>query len=114
MKTLSAGRLRHRVTLQGPVQSFDSNTGSTSVVWDTLGTYWAAIEPVSVRDFVQSAAHQSKVTARITLRYGAPVTPDCRLVHNGTIYYIEGILPDADSGREYLTLAAYAGVNEGG
>ena len=36
-----------------------------------------------------------------------------RVVHGSKVYNIAGVLPDAGSGREYLTLACSEGVNDG-
>lgn len=112
--SLAAGRLHHRVTLQSPQIAQSDTDGSLSVSWTTEAKAWASIEPVSVRDFVAAAAIQSQVTARITLRYRDDIRPDWRVVHGNRIYTISGILRDARTGTEYLTLAVTEGTNEGG
>ena len=116
--TLEAGRLRHRVKIQRKVESQDSTTGAMNVTWEDVATVWAAIEPVSAREFIQSKAYQSEVSARVVIRHREDVTASMRLVHSrpnkaDKIYNIEGVLPDKDSGLEYLTLPVSAGVNDG-
>jgi SPP1 family predicted phage head-tail adaptor len=75
---------------------------------------WAAVEPLSAREFIASAATQSAVTARITIRYRENLDASMRLVHNGKVYNIAGLLPDSWSGLEYLTIpAAIQGPDEG-
>lgn len=116
MTTLDAGKLRHRVEIQQRVQARASGTGAISWTWQkiTNGDVWAAIEPLSTREFVAAAAVQSKVTARIIVRYRSDVTSAMRVVHNGKVYSIEGPpLLDKDSGREYMTLAVSEGANQG-
>lgn len=119
--SIDSGRLRHRVTLEKFDYVRDSNgdvvqdpeSGETLRVWVVLGLTWAAIEPLSAREFIASQAVQSKVTGKIILWYRADVDTTCRALHNGKIYQIEGVLPDKDSGIEYLTFMVSQGVNDG-
>lgn len=120
--TLAAGRLRHRVSVQrrtalldssGQVQQ-DPDTGEVFYAWVELFQRWAAIEPLSGREFIQSQATQSKVTGRIVMRAEPDITAADRITHNGRIYNLEAILPDKDSGLEYITILTSEGVNEEG
>lgn len=111
---MHAGRLRHRVSLQAQVETRDDETGAVIVAWQEFAKAWSAIEPLSAREFVASQAVQSEVVARITMRYRNDVTAKNRIVHNGRIYNIEGVLADKDSGLEYMTLPCSEGINEGG
>lgn len=108
---LPAGKLRHRVTIQRPVNEQDSS-GDNVESWADVKSVWAAIEPMSAREFISSAAEQSKVTGRITIRYFADLTADMRIYHpaKGLYYDIQGILTDKDSGNEYITLPVSEGV----
>lgn len=110
---MQAGRLRHRISLQSQVETRDTETGAVIVQWVEFAKAWAAIEPLSAREFVASQAIQSEVVARITIRYRGDITAKDRIAHNGRIYNIEGVLADKDSGLEYLTLPCSEGVNEG-
>lgn len=103
--SLDAGRLRHRVTVQYPEEVQDTTTGAIDVVWRDFATVWAAIEPLSVREFMASASMQSEVTARIVIRTLAGIDAKMRVQHGSRYYGIKGILMDADSGLEYMTLA---------
>jgi SPP1 family predicted phage head-tail adaptor len=85
-------------------------TWTTVTGWDSVP---AAIEPLSAREFIAAQAVQSAVTARITLRYRAGLDASMRIVHNGTIYNIAGVLADPDSGLEYVTIPVSTGVNNG-
>lgn len=120
--SLQAGRLRHRISLQRRAALLDSNgdvqqdptTGEVSYAWSELTELWAAIEPLSGREFIQSQATQSKVTGRIVIRHYTNINAGMRIVHNGTVYNIEAILPDKESGLEYLTILTSEGVNSEG
>lgn len=114
--SLSAGRLRHKVTIQEPRQRQDPNTGAVRTVWVDFATdVAAAIEPLSVREFIASQQMQSQITARITIRYRGGLTAQMRILHpsTGKIYNPAGWLADPDSGREYVTAPCSEGTNDG-
>ena len=109
---LDSGKLRHRVSIERVTRTQDPATGAITDTWTEIAKVWAGIEPLSVREFVQSAAGQSEVTARITIRARDILATD-RIIHRGTAYNIRGVLADKDSGLEYITLPVGTGVNEG-
>lgn len=112
--SLPAGRLRHRVDIQGRQDVQDPVTGEMVPAWVSVWTAVpAAIEPLSAREFIAAQAVQSQVVARITLRYREGLDASMRIVHKGAIYNIAGLLPDKDSGLEYFTIPVSQGVNQG-
>ena len=126
--SLEAGRLRHRVRIEKLQPVLDSNgdpwqdplTGATHREWQEVATVWAAVEPVSAREFMRSRAMQAEMSARVVIRPPSEFEIDAtmRLVHTrigrpSVIYNIHGALPDLDSGLEYLTLPVSTGVNDG-
>ena len=111
---LEAGKLRHRVTFEKRIDQQDPESGGLTSVWLPLfADVPAAVEPLSAREFMSASAMQSKVIARITVRYQAGMDATQRIKHGAKIYNPEGMLPDKDSGVEYLTIPCSAGVNEG-
>jgi SPP1 family predicted phage head-tail adaptor len=120
--SLEPGKLRHRVRIEEYVDVLDSAgapvrgpQGEFLKEWQEVATVWAAIEPLSAREFVQSQAVQSQVSARIIIRYRAGLDAAMRIVHiaSGRIYNPAAFLADKDSGLEYLTAPVSEGVNEG-
>lgn len=111
--TLEAGSLRHRVTIKRQVIGQNSENGARTTAWETVATVWAAIAPMSAREFVAANALQSKVTTRIVIRYRSGLKASMRVQHGAKVYNIEGVLADKESGIEYLTLACSEGVNNG-
>ena len=101
---LKAGNLRHRIALQRKQQTQNPQTGALLTTWVTEATVWAAVEPLSAREFVAAQAVQSNVSVRITVRYRPGITAAMRILHDGKVYGITGVLADKNSGREYLTL----------
>lgn len=111
---LNAGRLRHRITIQARENFQDPVTGETSITWvDAWVDIAAAIEPLSAAERINAQAQRSEVTARITIRPLPGLTAAHRLVHNGHVYNIWGVIPDPDSGQEWLTLPCAEGANDG-
>lgn len=124
--SIEAGRLRHRVRLERYDYLLDSNgnvvqdptTGETPREWQEIATVWAAVEPVSGREFIMSQATQSQVTARLVIRHRDDVDASMRCVHvrsgrPDVIYNIKAVLADVESGLEYLTLPCSAGTGNG-
>ncbi|WP_237673527.1 phage head closure protein [Vreelandella profundi] len=112
---MKAGRLRHRCTIERYADQQDPDTGAMIQNWQEVGKAWMAIEPLSVRGFIAANATQSEVTGQLVMRYRPSLQLDStmRVRKGSTIYNIEGVLPDKDSGREYLTLPYSEGVNNG-
>lgn len=112
---IPAGRLRHRITLQRQVvtRDEDGNTFTEWVPW--VEHIPAEIVDLSARDLIAAGAKQAEVTSRIRIRYLPGVLTSMRAVDDdmGTIYTLVGIIADANSGREALTLAAKRGVSDG-
>lgn len=112
---MRAGRLRHRVTIEQFVTALDSDDGERTEAWeDAFGILIPAeIEPLSGRELIAAAATQSKVTARIRIRYRPGVAPSMRVVHRETTYGIDAVVPDRTSGVSYLTLLCTGGSAQG-
>lgn len=125
--SLEAGRLRHRVRIEQLENLLDSNgeaiqdenTGEVAQAWVEVATVWAAIEPLSAREFIQSQATQSQITARVIIRFRDGLNAAMRLAHvrrnmADVIYNPHGFLADKESGLEYLTIPVSAGVSDSG
>ena len=109
---LSAGKLRHRVSIEQRVTAVNSY-GESETVWVEWADVWAAIEPLSGKEYLAAQQVQSSVSCRITLRRIAGLLPSMRIVHGNTVYNIAAILPDKDSGLEYASIMASEGQNAG-
>lgn len=112
MASLDARKLRHRVVIQQPMETQNADTGDMEITWVDLARVWAAIEPLSGREFIAAQSENNEVTARITVRFRPDINAKMRLYHEakGVYYNIEGILADKDSGKEYLTMPVSEGL----
>jgi SPP1 family predicted phage head-tail adaptor len=111
---MDPGCFRHRVTFEELITDLDSDG---KMVEDWVSPFPRAISaeimPLSGRELIASQSVQSKVSTRIKVRYRPGFKPSMRGVHRSTIYNIEAVIPDPDSGISYLTLLCSSGVNEG-
>jgi SPP1 family predicted phage head-tail adaptor len=110
MPAITAGRLRHRIEIQAPVIEQDEVTGEMQTTWASVAFTWAEIVPSSGHEFMAAGAEQSEVRGRITIRYRDGMSADMRILHRGNYYNILAILPDAESGREHLSLMVGEGI----
>lgn len=114
---MKAGRLRHWLTFETKVVDQDSD-GKLEEVWAPAFTMSprmpCEVIHLSGRELIAAQAVQSKVTARIRVRYrpGFNAVQRARS-HTGTIFNIEAVIPDADSQIRFITLLASTGVNDG-
>lgn len=116
--TFNAGRLRHRVDLQRRVETQNQTTGEVTYTWETFAANVACeVSPLSVKEFIASAALQSEVDTKIILRYRTDVVAKSRALQTVdgivTAYNIAGVLRDPKTGLEWMTLPCQSGVNDG-
>lgn len=111
---MQAGRLRHLVTFEESVIDIDSD-GAQVEVWALAFGFPLATEitALSGRELIAAQAVQSKVTGRMKVRYRPGFNASMRAIHRGVIYNIAAVIPDPDSGFEFLTLLTSTGADEG-
>jgi SPP1 family predicted phage head-tail adaptor len=111
---MDAGKFRQRITIQSRSTTQDSETGEILVTWTNLHyRIPASVEPLSVKEFLQSQAEQTQVTARMTIRYRPGLDSSMRILYRDKIYNPAGFLADKNSGIEYLTIPVTEGVGDG-
>jgi SPP1 family predicted phage head-tail adaptor len=110
MPAVAAGSLRHKGQLQAVTQVPNPVTGEFVPVWETIAEPWAEIVPMSAREFLAAGAEQSEVRGRIVIRYRGDVDATMRFLYRGKYYAIFGVMTDAESGLEHLTLMVGDGV----
>jgi len=90
---MRAGLLRHRCILQAE-QRIPDGMGGYTQGWVDLPSFWAEITMPTGR--VSTVAQQltAVVTAEIRARPRDDMKPGQRILHRGTAYRIEAVLPD--------------------
>lgn len=110
MTGIQSRRLRHRVLIEQQRETQDPNTGAMVVSWVEYAPRWADYVASSVREFIAASSTQSEVKGRFVFRDDPGIVPEMRVVHRGKRYSILGVMPDPDSGLEYITAAVSEGV----
>lgn len=105
--------LRHKLELQ-KLETFEDEIGQVKTEWVTIAYPWAAVEPVSGKEYWAAAYLQAETTHRVTIRYRPGVTSlDQRLLLNGRILEIESAINVDEAGRWLeLLCKEKAGSNE--
>jgi SPP1 family predicted phage head-tail adaptor len=110
MSGVAAGKLRHLVRLQAPGTTQDPVTGEMVENWTNGAQFWADYAPSSAREFMAAGAEQSEVRGRFTCRFRTDVDATKRILHRGKWFAILGVMEDAESGLEHLTIMVAEGV----
>lgn len=98
-----AGQLRHLIIIQTPTDTVDA-TGATKQSWGTLATVWAAVWPVSAKEYVTAGQVFTELSHRVRIRYLAAVTTKCRILL-GTARYLDiKSVVNAEERNEYQDL----------
>lgn len=76
MRPLRAGLQRHRVELQGFVETVDS-FGGVQKTWTTLATFWAEVRPLRGSEFLRANQVWAAGTYFVNFRWlGSNLVPD--------------------------------------
>lgn len=76
---MQAGKLRHRVQLQAPIETRD-DLGGVQSVWMTMDELWCNIEPLRGKEVFEAQSIEARLSHKITLRAIEPIDPRWRLV----------------------------------
>lgn len=98
---MKAGPLRHRITIQQKQTPVTQNDyGEEVITWSEVDTVWAAVEPLSGREFLEAQRAGAEVTTRIRIRHRDGILPEMRVVWDSHIYDIENVIPIEERQRE--------------
>lgn len=103
---IDAGRLRCRITFQrfdGALDEYGAPLLSDDAHWPDYARAWAAVDPLSGREFFVAAQSQSEVTHRVLLRYMAGIETEMRIRYGKRILEIVSVR-DVNERHEYLQL----------
>ena len=107
---MRAGRLRHRVTIQG-LTTTPNSYGEPVETWTNLATVWGEVTPLisQTREVFAQASEQrvARQTMNVRLRYRADITPaTSRVVWGSHVLEVEAVF-DPDGRRAKLDLICY-------
>ena len=90
MMTATPGQLRHRITIQSPVEHGDKQGGSDSSFVDVTKTF-ARITPGAGREFYAQQALRPTLSHQITIRYRAGITPTMRVLFGTRVFDVRAV-----------------------
>lgn len=96
---MQAGKLRHRVVLKTASETQNS-FGELTRTYATLATVWAAVEPLSGREYLDARQIEAAVDTRIRIRYRSDVTSRTQVTWNSHTYDIQSVITDPTNARE--------------
>ena len=96
---MKAGQLDQRVTVERFSRTEDE-LGQPIESWAPLFTCWAAVEPLTGREYLAAQAAVSEVTAKIRMRFRPWMTAQDRVIHNGITYGIQSVIDVRSEHRE--------------
>ncbi|MDL1909696.1 head-tail adaptor protein [Chloroflexi bacterium CFX6] len=98
---MNIGKLRRRVKIYDKGTVTRNGPGEEIPAYDALvATVWAAVEPMSGREFIEATQVQADVTIRIRIRYRNDIRPEMRVVEGTHTYHIESALDQFGEHRE--------------
>lgn len=103
---MKAGDLRERVTIQDKTVTQDGY-GAEVITWTEVGTYWAAVEPLAGREFLEGRQLVAEVTTRIRIRYqgsDVDIRPEMRAVYRSRYFEIVAVIHIKERKRELLLM----------
>ena len=92
---MRTGRLRHRATIQKPVDS-----GGGEKTWSTYATAWVSYEPLRGSEFLAAQQVNAQISGKVIMRYIAGVKADMRFFWEGRYLYIVAPVDVEDRHRE--------------
>ncbi len=94
------GALRHRVTLEAPIDTPDG-AGGFARSFAPVADLWARVAPGGAReDFIEQRAEKA-TNHSVTIRWREDVAKDMRFVHRGRKLRIQSVV-DPDERRRFL------------
>ncbi|HCI6749242.1 TPA: phage head closure protein [Klebsiella variicola subsp. variicola] len=109
---LKAGTLSHVITFQDRKKTKDAFGAQLNTWVDVLVNVPASIQYLSARELIASEETHYSHSVRIVVRYHPQIKATMRILYRNRIFKIKGVIPDLNSGLEYLTLPVIEGFDD--
>lgn len=106
---MRAGQLDQRISVERLQGGFDELGQPLPDTWAHLFDCWAAVEPLTGREYLAAQAAVSEVTAKIRMRFRPWMTAEDRVIHDGTIYNIVSVIDVRSENRELVLMCKAVG-----
>ena len=91
--------MRQRITIQDKEATRDS-FGEEVINWVDWITVWAAVEPLTGREFLDAKMVTAEVTTRIRIRHLEGMLPEKRVVFGLKFYDVKAVIHVKEKERE--------------
>jgi SPP1 family predicted phage head-tail adaptor len=88
---MEIGKLRHKVSLFQKTVTYDE-IGQAVAGYTYFSTAWAAVEPLSFKEYLAAGSERASKMVRIKLRYLPNISADMRVVYEEHTYEILSVL----------------------
>lgn len=99
---MRAGRLRHRIAIYSVTKSAGVSGAETLTL---VGTFWAAIEPMSGKEYQGLGGTASVLTHKITIRYLNGITTAHIGIWQGRRFRFTAVICPSEERRELQIVA---------
>ncbi len=101
---MRTGALRHKIEIQAFIITEDE-LGNQTEEWAKVAEAWAAVEPVSGKEYWAAAAAQAEATIKVTMRApGVEVGPSNRIIFDGRTLEVESVINVEERNRELVLM----------
>ena len=104
-------KLRQCITFQKPGGTVKNGMGEDVPVYTDFATVWAAVEPLTGREYAEAQKIRAETTYRVTTRYMAGITPDMRVLHKDKTLNIASVLNIDERNVELQIMAVDGDIN---
>lgn len=94
-----SGEMRYRVSWLK--RTIENVKGTLQPDWETVGTYWAKLVPVSDGESIRDNQVESQRTYEVIMRYVGEIKPQDKLVYNGRTLNISSVINVEELNAEY-------------
>ena len=110
---MRASELCHRIRIEKLTSPRDDDGYPIPAQWSDYLSLWAKITHLSGRDLIAAQSNQSKIVARMKIRYREDIDTTMRVVYKGKHYAIDSQpLEDMSTGFEYVTFLLSQGTEQ--
>lgn len=107
---INAGRLRHLLTIERPVNVVDSY-GDAITGWEKFVEIRGSLSPISGRELFLASQYETEIKAKAAIRYYPGITPDMRLKHAGLSYNIV-FIQNVDMRNRWINIFLSQGLRD--
>ncbi len=110
---MQAGTLNKRIKISQLVTGSPATDefGAPNTSWEELDTVWAAVEPISGREFWAQQQVQSEITVKIRIRFRDDVVVGMKAEYNNKTYTIKYIIDYQESHKELWLMCSEGVIN---